>query len=254
MPGKQSKILCIFDVDGTLTLPRKSVTEPMVTFLKDLRERCCVGVVGGSDLKKIVEQLGGDKEVLLQSFDYVFSENGLVAYKNGNFLAEQSIQNHMGDEVLQELINFSLEYMSKLKIPRKRGTFVEFRKGMLNLCPVGRSCSQAERDEFDLYDQKHGVRKAMAEALREKFGDKGLTISIGGQISMDVFPNGWDKTFCLQFIEGDGYEEIHFFGDKTSKGGNDYEIFSDERTIGHTVSSPTDTIEQVNHVLHQKSA
>ena len=28
-----------------------------------------------------------------------------------------------------------------------------------------------------------------------------------------------------QFVEKEGYKEIHFFGDKTSKGGNDYEIF-----------------------------
>jgi phosphomannomutase len=47
----------------------------------------------------------------------------------------------------------------------------------------------------------------------------------GGQISFDVFPIGWDKTYCLQFVEKSGYKEIHFFGDKTHKGGNDYEIF-----------------------------
>ena len=34
-----------------------------------------------------------------------------------------------------------------------RGTFIEFRKGMLNVCPVGRSCSQAERDQFGEYDK-----------------------------------------------------------------------------------------------------
>lgn len=25
---------------------------------------------------------------------------------------------------------------------------------------------------------------------------------------------GWDKTYCLQFLESD-FDEIHFFGDKT---------------------------------------
>ena len=34
-----------------------------------------------------------------------------------------------------------------------RGTFVEFRSGMINVCPVGRSCSQAQRDEFAAYDK-----------------------------------------------------------------------------------------------------
>ena len=26
---------------------------------------------------------------------------------------------------------------------------------------------------------------------------------------------GWDKTYCLQFVEADGFNDIHFFGDKT---------------------------------------
>lgn len=39
--------------------------------------------------------------------------------------------------------------------------------------------------------------------------------SAGGQISFDVFPEGWDKRFCLGIIEKDNYSTIHFFGDKT---------------------------------------
>ena len=68
-----------------------------------------------------------------------------------------------------------------------------------------------------------------------------MVLVIGGQISFDVFPKGWDKTYCLQFVEDEGYEQIHFFGDKTFEGGNDYEIFNDLRTIGHNVKSWKDT-------------
>ena len=71
-----------------------------------------------------------------------------------------------------------------------------------------------------------------------------LTYSIGGQISFDCFPTGWDKTYCLKFLAEGDFDEIHFFGDKTFEGGNDYEIFTSERTIGHTVTSPDDTKEQ----------
>ena len=72
---------------------------------------------------------------------------------------------------------------------------------------------------------------------------------MGGQISIDCFPKGWDKTYCLQFVEKDGFDQIHFFGDKTSPGGNDHEIFEDARTVGHTVTGPDDTMEQVKQVL-----
>jgi Eukaryotic phosphomannomutase len=40
---------------------------------------------------------------------------------------------------------------------------------------------------------------------------------VGGQISFDVFPTGWDKTYCLRHVEKEGYTTIHFFGDKTFK-------------------------------------
>lgn len=59
----------------------------------------------------------------------------------------------MGEEKLQTFINFALRYMSDLKLPAKRGTFVEFRNGLINLCPVGRSCTQEERDQFEAYDK-----------------------------------------------------------------------------------------------------
>lgn len=76
--------------------------------------------------------------------------------------------------------------------------------------------------------------------------------SIGGQISFDVFPTGWNKTYCLQHIENDkklpdgvDYSTIHFFGDKTFKGGNDYEIYEDSRTVGHSVENPDDCFSQI---------
>lgn len=59
------------------------------------------------------------------------------------------------------------------------------------------------------------VRSKMVAALKEEFPDYGLTYSIGGQISFDVFPEGWDKTYCLRHLKSEKFETIHFFGDKT---------------------------------------
>ncbi|KAL2931750.1 Phosphomannomutase [Bienertia sinuspersici] len=105
MAAKRST-LALFDVDGTLTAPRKGVTPEMLEFMKELRKSSVVtskgantplpgagalhwsrrsnvvpvGVVGGSDLIKISEQLG---KTVIVDYDYVFAENGLVAYKDG---------------------------------------------------------------------------------------------------------------------------------------------------------------------------
>lgn len=104
--------------------------------------------------------------------------------------------------------------------------------------------------------------------MKENFPDLPVHYSIGGQISFDVMPHGWDKSYCLKFL-GE-YEEIHFFGDKTFKvnfnnflilffqklfflkGGNDYEIFTHPKVIGHNVSGPEDTIRQLNDLFFLK--
>jgi hypothetical protein len=93
-----------------------------------------------------------------KQFDYFFSENGLVAYKEGEIVAIQSLKKFLGDDQLKELINFLLHYIADLDIPIKRGTFIEFRNGMLNVSPIGRNCSQEERDDFEKFDLATGIR------------------------------------------------------------------------------------------------
>lgn len=235
-------------MDGTLTKSRNPIEPAFNEFLiNKIKPLCKLGLVGGSDFKKIAEQMRGAD--IVERFDYVFSENGLIAFKSGKKIGRESIENFVGEEKLQKFINFCLRYLSEITLPVKRGTFVEFRTGMLNISPVGRSCSQKERDEFEQYDKQHKIREKMIEAIRKEFPNYGMTYSIGGQISFDVFPDGWDKTYCLKYLEREGFDEIHFFGDKTYKGGNDYEIFNDKRVIGHTVANPDDTKKQLENLF-----
>ena len=140
-----------------------------------------VGIVGGSDLFKICDSLGANGEqplyamvrhatphhssktelridTAVQEYDYLFAENGLVAYKGGKLEATASLKSFLGEDKLKELINFLLHYIADLDIPIKRGTFIEFRNGMLNVSPIGRNCSQSERDEFERYDKEANVR------------------------------------------------------------------------------------------------
>jgi phosphomannomutase len=238
MSHTRNNTLVLFDVDGTLTAPRKVVTRDMLQLLSDLRKKVTIGVVGGSDFEKQKEQLGDE---ILNNFDYVFSENGLRAFKEGKEFHRQSIKAYLGDKNIVRFVNFVLRYIADLDIPVKRGTFVEFRNGMINVSPIGRNCSQEERDAYEVMDLKEGIRQKMVETLQREFADLNLRFSIGGQISFDVFPEGWDKTYCLQHVQELGFSEVHFFGDKTMKGGNDYEIYEHPSTIGHTVTSPDDT-------------
>jgi len=54
---KKNRIL-LFDVDGTLTLPRQKITPDMEKFFEKVRQHSYIAIVGGSDLSKQVEQIG----------------------------------------------------------------------------------------------------------------------------------------------------------------------------------------------------
>ncbi len=220
------KTLLLFDVDNTLSVSRGKVMPEMVELLRTLSTKYDLATVSGSDLPKMLEQLGNSA----MYFKWLFTENGLVSFVDHQINApynKTSIIKTLGEIYYNKFVNVVLSELSKIDLPVKRGTFIELRNGLVNICPVGRSCSQEERDAFETYDKKHGIRENLCKTLQSIFGEQ-LTFSIGGQISIDAFPKGWDKTFCLQFIKSQ-YDNIYFFGDKIVPGGNDYEIGNDSR-------------------------
>jgi phosphomannomutase len=148
----------------------------MLSLLQSLRQKCAIGFVGGSDLVKQEEQLGKPAGAPVTSlFDFCFAENGLTAYKLGQPLASNSFIRWIGEPQYKELVNFCLHYIADLDIPVKRGTFVEFRNGMINVSPVGRNASTQERNDFEAFDKEAKVRQKFVAALRERFGHLGLT-------------------------------------------------------------------------------
>lgn len=103
-------------------------------------------------------------------------------------MSSESISKHLGEDNIKRFVNFCLRYIADLDIPIKRGTFIEYRTGMLNISPIGRNCSYDERLEFFELDKKNGIREKFIQDLSKEFSDLDLQYSIGGQISIDVFP------------------------------------------------------------------
>ena len=234
------KSLLLFDIDGTLTIPRQKIKQDMIDELLKMynNDKYDLGFVGGSDLHKQLEQLGEEN---MHLFTWKFTENGLVSYYENDLINKTSLIEHLGEHRYQQLINVCLSVLSETVVPVKRGNFIELRNGMINISPIGRSCSQQERDDFYKWDETHKIREKIIQSIKEKVPELELNFSIGGQISIDIFPTGWDKTYCLRFLK-DKYDKIYFFGDKTSPGGNDYEIFIDSRVESFSVKKYTETI------------
>lgn len=239
--------------------------------LDRLREHYTVGIVGAGDFEKQQGQLGGPG--LCQRLDFVFSENGVHSFKGTELLHCKSIAEHVG---LERWATFEKELGDLLKANRMeaegllkvsspgaslddRGTFLERRECTANVCVIGRtpSLSKDERAAFERHDKEAGLRQRVLAELVRRFGPTtpySLNFSIGGQIGIDVAPVGWDKTFCLRFLDDQEFSTIHFFGDKTHEGGGDYELFVHPRTVGHTVADAEDTLRQVEDLLLSPAA
>lgn len=126
-------------------------------------------------MAKQQEQLGTAEIPVTSIFDFCFAENGLTAFKMGVPLQSNSFIKWIGESQYKELVKFILHYVADLDIPVKRGTFVEFRNGMINVSPIGRNASVVERNEYEVYDKEHHIREKFIEALREKFPTLDLT-------------------------------------------------------------------------------
>jgi len=110
------RIIALFDVDGTLTIPRGEVKEDMMEVLKTLRKKITVGIVGGSDLPKQQEQLG---DGIVDEVVWNFSQNGLVAYHDGNLLESNSVSKHLGEDTIKRIVNWVMKYLCELDLPIK---------------------------------------------------------------------------------------------------------------------------------------
>ena len=262
------RTLVLFDVDGTLAVPAQKAPDEILGMLNRLSQHYAVGIVGAGDFVKQQGQLGG--EGLKKRLDFCFSENGVHSFRGTELLHCKSLAEHLGHEnwttfqsELQSMLNGCKEEATKLfqeatNDPNAtlddRGTFLEIRQCTVNICIIGRSPSMTkeQRIAFDAADARVGIRRKFLQDMEAKFGTStpyNLVFSIGGQIGIDCAPKGWDKTFCLQFIDSEEYDTVHFFGDKTQEGGGDYELFEHPRTVGHTVVSAADTIQQVEAKL-----
>jgi len=221
------KEIYIFDVDGTLTPPRESMNKKFVLFFQEFASRNQVYIASGSDLDKIKDQL---PESILKTVHGVFTcmgncfhQYGKKIYQN-DFIEPEGLRDDLRDKLLSS------------KYPKRRGNHVEKRVGMINFSIVGRNASQEEREDYALFDKKESERRLFASVLNTKYKDK-ITAVVGGEISIDIFNPGKDKSQVLTYLKSNDMigsnTVINFFGDRTEPGGNDFALASTIKKSEH---------------------
>ena len=257
----------LFDLDGTLTPPRKSMDLDMLEALCTLDPFADIGIVSGSPMSYISEQA---KEFLL-TFDrhpdcgqtYIMPCNGTQLYLgtgDGYDLVESNnMKDELGEEVFHDLIRvitqlqlWALEQSSDWGKMPLSGTFIQYRDSMLNWSPSGRDGDDDHRRRFVEFDNKSKIRDRLRKTLRTSmdiYDIKNVDVVLGGSTSLDIYPAGWDKTYALKHVEK--YSNVIFVGDKCMPGGNDYTLYEKLYPAGrsYSVTGPEDTLKLINDVL-----
>ncbi len=246
----------LFDMDGTLTQPRKKIDWSTVVALRELQKHAHIGIVSGSPYEYIKQQMS-----------MAWSEiNSLDPYKlsimpcNGTKLYEfskkekqlpkfeekyyTSMIDYMGKHaykvlisILTDMQNIVVDTIENMPVS---GNFISFRGSMVNWCMIGRDASDKMRNDFINLDV--GLRQRLKSSLDDQLHNAkidNIGTALGGSTSIDIYPKGWDKTYCLQHVKTKG--NIYFVGDKCKPGGNDFELYSHQDTISYESSSPDQT-------------
>ena len=200
----------IFDVDGTLTPSRQQITKEFNTFFITFCFDKNVYLVSGSDYNKTYEQLG---ETICYLAKRIYNCSGSYVTEKGKVI-------HQSEWSLpQDAKNFLTEKLNQSKFELRTGLHFEDRPGMCNFSVVGRNANLEERKKYVDWN-KDDERVYIAKEFNYLFPK--LECVVGGDISVDIFPRGMNKSQIVRDFTKD--DIIYFFGDRMNVNGNDWPL------------------------------
>ena len=202
-------MIYLFDIDGTLTPSRLRIDLEFEQFFLQWMKDKEVIFVTGSDKEKTIEQVG---EKIWTNASRIYQSCGNAVYQGGQLIHKNQF------DLNPELKKLLLEFVKYSDCPEQFDNHIEERIGLINFSTVGRSCPQEARDEYYDWDCRNKERETFCKIIEDKFPE--LEATVGGQISIDIYPKGQNKAQVLDDLIG----PITFFGDKCEPGGNDYPI------------------------------
>ena len=226
----------IFDVDGTLTPSRQRIDEEFLSFFFGFTFNNEVYLVTGSDREKTLEQITPE---LYYNFERVYNCSGSDVYEGDKNVYRSEWELPLD---VERFLYDELDYSS---FPLRNGNHIERRPGGVNFSILGRDKDPfLGREEYMRWDKDTNEREDIAHRLKSAF--PGLSIALGGQTGLDIGPYGSDKSQILRDFSQD--DELHFFGDRMEKGGNDHSLGEAVKEMGgypHHVKNWEDTRTQL---------
>jgi len=250
----------VFDVDNTLTPPRRTLRPEMAAALAALPYR--FHVAAGSNLALVTEQL----LTPLQAFGFrgtfdAFVCNGADRHRCrvGTAVSVEPLRHfdlaqHLGPADLGVLLRTLEVFLAAPdftlpdRIPIVGAQIID-RGSMINVAPIGRPERMDEaafrsRQLFVAFDQATGFRRRMLEQLRAALAPiierRHLRITLGGETSFDIVAAGNDKSYPLRTLLREGASSLTYFGDALFEGGNDAIVL--EFIASHGSAAPVSAV------------
>lgn len=206
----------LFDVDGTLTSPLSEIDEEFADIFLNWARPRNVYLVTGSDIIKTQQQLF---DSFIDQCKGIFTCSGNVFYSKGRKVFENKLR--LPDNFIKDL-ELYLEQGTTWRT--KMGPHIELRPGMINFSIVGRDAPPSLREAYYKWDQETQEREDIVDYITNLYPE--FEVSIGGQISVDIYPAGKNKAQVvdkIQQLHGTN-ANIVFVGDRNTPGGNDWPL------------------------------
>ena len=222
------KFIFLFDVNGTLTPPRKVMDSEFELFFQKWIENHTTYLVTGSDYEKTKEQV---------SLNILNKCNGVFCCMGNHFIKKDTTIYLNEFNLPLEAEHFLHQCLNESKYPTENmgDLHIEYRTGMVNFSIVGRDITMEQREKYYKWDCIHQERKKIANEFNNIFNEYGIEANIGGQISIDIQKIGFDKSQVLNYIDKNLYDETVFFGDKCEPGEIGFPLYN-ECNIKYKVS------------------
>ncbi|MEI6580707.1 MAG: HAD-IIB family hydrolase [bacterium] len=248
----QNKKIIAFDLDGTLAVSKRPITEEMAHLVEDLAKNKIVVIISGGTFKQFNTQ-----------FLPVFSKDGFSSsfVKNLILLPTSGSQRYEYDLekkewVLTDMEPFKDEIKEKAKkilkeiiesglydIPKNPvGEYIEDRLTQLSISALGQ---EAPIEQKKLWDPDQKKRQKIKVILERELPE--TSIIIGGTTTIDILTKGFTKAVgLLRLLDKLGLkkEDMLFVGDAIFPGGNDYSAYE----VGMDTVQVTGPEETARHI------
>jgi hydroxymethylpyrimidine pyrophosphatase-like HAD family hydrolase len=242
-----------FDIDNTLTPPRRPLQLEMAQALRELAVPFVLAA--GSDVPLLEDQFFRPFHDFgfRGEFD-AFVCNGATRYRCRYTAAgfeldltdDFALHDYLGADYdrLKQILRRLLD-AKEFELPphlNVLGDQIVERGSMVNFAPIGRprtTINEQEmenRERFVPFDRESGYRARLLAELRQavqvELPERPLFVTLGGQTSFDIGLRGRDKSFAVRCLFDEGCERVTYVGDALFPGGNDAAVLDFKDNLG----------------------